>query len=434
MLSKIVKTIWGDISPEEIKKFSLLSGIFFLIVGTYWLLRPFKDTIFLRTVGKLYLPHVKIASALCMVVLVLIYSKMVDTFSRKKLTYLICSFYAVLFSIITFLINFSSFGFSDPVTHKLRLVGWISYVGIESFGTLVITLFWSFVASMVETDEARRGYPIIIFGAQFGSLLGAFLTTQAHIISITALMTGACLAIFSVPLTVSLFMRQYPSTPEIPQERKKNSTGPLEGLRLITTRPYLIGILAVSTLFEIISILLDIQMKLLADAAYDTPEKMLAFFGYFGFSTNLVSLLFALLGTSYFIRTFGLTKCLTMFPIFIGLVIGISWKFSGLWAIFGALVAIKGLSYALNNPCKEIMYIPTSTDIKFKAKSWIDVFGGRSSKGFGGFLATFFPSVASEFVIYSSLVSFAVIGIWIPAAVYVGRTNRRLVQEEKIIS
>lgn len=433
MLSKISRAIWGDITIEEVKKFSLLSAIFFLIVGTYWLLRPFKDTIFLRTVGKLYVPHVKIASAVCMIFLVLIYAKLVDLFSRKKLTYIICSFYTVLFSIITFLINFSALGFSDTITHKWRFIGWVSYIGIESFGTLVITLFWSFVASMVETQEARRGYPIIIFGAQFGSLLGAFLTTQAHIISIALLMSGACLAILAVPFTVSFFMYLYPSTSQTPQEKKKGATGPLEGLRLILTKPYLIGILGASVLFEVVSILLDIQMKRLAAATYNTPEKMLAFFGYFGFATNLLSLAFALLGTSFFIRTFGLTKCLTIFPIFVGIVVCMSWKFYGVWVIFAALVVIKGLSYALNNPCKEIMYIPTSKDVKFKAKSWIDVFGARSAKGMGGFIATLFP-IASQFITYSSIISLAIIGIWIPAAVYVGRTNRRLVQENKIIS
>ena len=44
------------------------------------------------------------------------------------------------------------------------------------------------------------------------------------------------------------------------------------------------------------------------------------------------------------------------------------------------MVTLKGLSYALNNPCKEVMYIPTSKDAKFKTKSFIDMFGSRSAK------------------------------------------------------
>lgn len=43
------------------------------------------------------------------------------------------------------------------------------------------------------------------------------------------------------------------------------------------------------------------------------------------------------------------------------------------------MMFLKALSYSLNNPCKEMLYNPTSTDVKFKAKSWIDIFGQRGT-------------------------------------------------------
>lgn len=51
------------------------------------------------------------------------------------------------------------------------------------------------------------------------------------------------------------------------------------------------------------------------------------------------------------------------------------------------MMVIKGMSYALNNPTKEILYQRTSSAIKFKCKSWIDTFGQRSAKA-GGSLIT----------------------------------------------
>ena len=47
------------------------------------------------------------------------------------------------------------------------------------------------------------------------------------------------------------------------------------------------------------------------------------------------------------------------------------------------MLLLKGFSYCLNNPCKEILYQPTSSSVKFKAKSWIDIFGQRGSKALG---------------------------------------------------
>lgn len=36
--------------------------------------------------------------------------------------------------------------------------------------------------------------------------------------------------------------------------------------------------------------------------------------------------------------------------------------------VFAGLMVLKGLGYSLNNPCKEILYQPTSAPVKFKSK------------------------------------------------------------------
>jgi AAA family ATP:ADP antiporter len=177
---------------------------------------------------------------------------------------------------------------------------------------------------------------------------------------------------------------------------------------------------------------MDYQMKIVAKETYHSVEKVTAFLGLFGQSANFLALVFAFIGTSFFIRRFGLKVCLVMFPITVAGVIGYVWFSPSLWALFGAMVAIKGLSYALNNPCKEIMYIPTSKDVKFKAKGWIDAFGGRSSKALGSGVNAIFTNMAS-LMFYGSLVSLGIVGIWIIAALYVGRTNEKLVQDGVIL-
>ncbi|HNC32356.1 MAG TPA: Npt1/Npt2 family nucleotide transporter, partial [Cyclobacteriaceae bacterium] len=108
--------------------------------------------------------------------------------------------------------------------------------------------------------------------------------------------------------------------------------------------------------------------------------------------------------------------------------VGAVWINPILWTFFAAQVIMKGMSYALNNPCKEIMYIPTSKDVKFKAKSWIDVQGSRSAKALGAGLVA-----ASPLIAFSSIISLCIIGLWVPIAFFVGRTNSKLVQENRII-
>lgn len=60
--------------------------------------------------------------------------------------------------------------------------------------------------------------------------------------------------------------------------------------------------------------------------------------------------------------------------------------------VFTVMMVMKGMSYALNNPTKEILYQMTSTGIKFKCKSWIDTFGQRSAKAGGSLITNAFAS------------------------------------------
>jgi len=47
------------------------------------------------------------------------------------------------------------------------------------------------------------------------------------------------------------------------------------------------------------------------------------------------------------------------------------------------LATIRGLHYALNKPARENLYIPTTKEVKYKSKAWIEVFGTRIFKATG---------------------------------------------------
>ena len=49
----------------------------------------------------------------------------------------------------------------------------------------------------------------------------------------------------------------------------KSKAGFFEGLRIIATRPYVLGIMLVSTLYEVISTIVDYQLKVMA---HNTPD------------------------------------------------------------------------------------------------------------------------------------------------------------------
>ena len=61
------------------------------------------------------------------------------------------------------------------------------------------------------------------------------------------------------------------------EAKSEKKTGPIEGLKLLLSKPYLMGILGIATLYEIIGTILDYQMKFLADEAYGSAEKVAEF-------------------------------------------------------------------------------------------------------------------------------------------------------------
>ena len=132
------------------------------------------------------------------------------------------------------------------------------------------------------------------------------------------------------------------------------------------------------------------------------------FMGVFGQATNSLSFVFSLLGTSAVIRNFGLRLTLLLFPSLCLLVIITVRNFPSLWVVFGAMMLLKGFSYALNNPTKEILYQPTSSAVKYKSKSWIDIFGARGSKALGSVVTDAFSEDTVALVSNGSLVGMAV--------------------------
>ena len=86
------------------------------------------------------------------------------------------------------------------------------------------------------------------------------------------------------------------------------------------------------------------------------PQPFASFMGYFGQMTNTISFVFSLFGTGHVIKTFGLTNVMISYPVLLLVCALIVWIYPSLWVVFSVMMVLKGMSYALNNPCKEILY------------------------------------------------------------------------------
>ena len=79
------------------------------------------------------------------------------------------------------------------------------------------------------------------------------------------------------------------------------------------------------------------------------------------------------------------------------------------------------------------MYIPTSRDVKFKAKGWIDAFGNRSAKALGASFTNWLKASQQILLVAGTFVSLALVGFWAFVALFVGNKFNKLQKEDKII-
>ena len=451
VLPRFLRALWGDLTNDEYKKFGILAVAMMLIIGNYWMLRVTKDALFNLFVGyKEWAPIAKIISPCVMVFAVLGYSKLVDLLKRTSLIYVMSAFYGLAFIALSFFIKYPDMA-SISTTSSLypwvswipgRGIGWFSYLLLESYGSLLIALFYSFIASVMTTDLAKRGYGFLFVFIQIATTIGIlaemFVVKRvgfAPIYFIGGVLV--LLAPFVIKYYVALFADEIAAMSASHKEKKAN-TGFFEGLRLILTRPYVMGVFVVASFYEIIHTIIEYQMACAALSVYTTEHSAFAVFkGYQGLGVNLLSLVFTVVGgTSIFMRKFGLKFCMIAFPVTIGFVVLGSYIFSLagmgnaslMWLLLGATIVIKGLNYALNKPVSEVLYVPTSKDVKFKSKGWVDMFGLRATKSVGGGVNWITP-----LLLYGTIASLGIVAVWVFVAAFVGNTFNKLQDENKII-
>ncbi len=456
MVSSVIRYFYPDIKKEEVLKFSLFALVLFFILGSYWALRLLKDVLVYKIAfpkvlgwadgyGKDLVPTLKMITPFLVAGVVIIYTKLLDMMDKHKLFYVFCSFYAFLFGLTAIaLLILQNFGPEYIGAMPLAALGVAVYFATESFGSLVIALFWSFAVSCNRSDEAKRAFPFMIAVAQIGTIGGSSLLVLG--MSNWAIYALCTVTTVLVMVMINRIVTVLPASQLVSDKvEKKQKPDILAGIRLLFTQPYLLGVFIVSTFYEIVKTIVDFQMK--SQASVIPGFNFEVFMGWFGFWTNFLAFAMALFGTSYIMKRYGLKFCIMLYPVVFSVALVSLYGYyltnpspeNLLWATFGVMMTVTAISYAVNNPTKEMMYIPTSNDAKFKVKGITDTVGSRGSKAAGSAInntlnvgATQALKVAN-LMAFGTLIGIGFIGIWLVAALYVGNKNAQLIRDNQII-
>ncbi|MBM3886934.1 hypothetical protein FJ364_03290 [Candidatus Dependentiae bacterium] len=446
MIHRVIHLLWGDLRGAELKKFIMLATGFFFLIGPYWLLKTLKDSIFVNTVGPEHQPMVKILSLILSLPLVLIYSKLVDILSKEKMVYFLVTLYGTLGMIFVYFFYHPTIGLANTTSDSSRLIGWLFVLYVDSYISLMISLYWAFINDVTTPESAKKGYGLIIFGSQLGGvvfmLLGDVLSADASLYStrgpLICFIAVSCLLVIA-PLTYLLHrfvnkeeLRSYEETADNQvKENKEKGAGIsfLDGLKVILTHPYVAGIFSLIFFHEVISSVMNYQMLWLAKTTYVEPGLVNKFLFDYALAVQIIACAFALIGTSFFQRRFGITFCIVAFPVLLGTSIIAYLIAPSLQTIFYVMLIAKAINFAFNQPAKEVLYIPTSKSIKYKSKAWVDMFGMRFAKGAGSML----NKLAGKAIGVSGFIVIGCIAVWIILANIVGKHFQKAVNEKRVI-
>ena len=177
---RVFERLYGKMTFEEKLRLIWLAGTLFFIIGGYWLLRSLKDPVIATICGVECIPKAKMLSVLVVLVLVFVYNKLIDMFPKHQLFYIVGGFYAGLFTLIACLLAApatAQTSIYNTNASPYRLIGWISYCSIESFGSIGVSLFWAFTNSTYNLEGAKKAYGLMVACAQLGSIAGPTLVS-----------------------------------------------------------------------------------------------------------------------------------------------------------------------------------------------------------------------------------------------------------------
>lgn len=475
LLQSIATPMFGSFEREEFKKFLRMGLSLTFILGSYWTLRTLKNALFTdlavislnfagfscNLVGAKCQPVAKTFSILSLVIFLIGYTQLLDRFSRDRVFYMLSCAYMFGALIFGILLLHPSIGQAsrDIVFARTGMAYWGTqilayawFVFVESYGSLIVALFWAIASDTTLPESAKKGFSLVVAVGQIG---GIFLPSTINGLpqrlgfQTSALSVMLCsITIFASIYFLYNFFKQTPSNLMVSfhgknekAEEAEQEPGFFEGLWLLVTHRYLLGIFFVVAMPDLLIAIFDFHFQLMASDVYSGVE-LAAYMGHYGSVVNLVALACLLLGVGNITRLLGVRTALMLIPvIFGGAILGFI-TLNSLSFLFALMVGSKAINYALNGPAIKQLYIPTTHDTRFKAQAWIETFGSRGSKEGGALFNLGLTPLQSSLgeiagrarhIMYFAYVGFALIFAWIFVAATLGKKYKTAIDEKKVV-
>jgi AAA family ATP:ADP antiporter len=366
--------LFGDVRSGEGRRVLLLLINIFLLLVAYYIIKTVREPLILATGGAELKSYAAAVQAAVLLLYVPAYGWVAAKLARERLIVAVLVFFLACIQV-----------FVLAGMNGMRGLGFIFYVWVGIFSLTTIAQFWSYANDVYSKAEGDRLFPMIAVGSTAGAPLGAaaaewLFHSGASPWFMLELASGLLVAHLLLYLAVRGGARQ-----------GAKATAPIagrNGFALVLQSPYLrlIGVLVillnlVNTIGEyILASLVTAHANELAagQPAFDVSAYIGEFYGSYFFWVNVVSVTVQAFVVSRFVKLVGIAGVLFALPI-------VALGAYGLVA-FGASMALarviktveNATDYSAMNTAKQMLWLPTTREEKYKGKQAVDTFCFRS--------------------------------------------------------
>jgi ATP:ADP antiporter, AAA family len=368
--------VFGDVRAGEGATVLLMCLNVFLLLMAYYILKTAREPLILLAGGAELKSYAAAAQALALIAYVPLYGWLAQKLPRQR-------FLATVILFFVGCIQVFYLGSRAGVPY----LGFVFFVWVGIFSLTTIAQFWSYANEIYARPEGERLFPLIAIGSTAGAPLGAAAAARGfgHGRSPFLMMEVAAAVLLVHLVLYRVIARRMAARAGRPAAEPIKAGN---GFALVLKSPYLrlvalflVLLNIVNTVGEFIlgqAVVAHADARQALDASFNKEAFVGEFYGHYFLLTNLAAIALQAFVVSRLVKRFGLRGAIYALPLVALGAYGSAAFGAALGILLYVKVAENSTDYSVMNTAKQMIWLPTSREEKYKAKQAIDTFFVRA--------------------------------------------------------
>ena len=418
-------SIFADVRREEGFTAVLLMVNVFMLLTSYYLIKPVREALILGESGAVIKSYAGAAQAGIFLLIVPLYGALASRVNRMWLINGVTAFFISNLLIFYMLGNL----------HVSLGVAFFLWVGL--FNVVLLAQFWGFANDIYTQRQGRRLFAILGIGSCLGGIFGSRLAGRLFQPLGPYPMMLAAAAFLCVSMVLTNWTHRHERAGARSRVLSDQPQGSSGGFELVFKHQYLLSIAALVLLSNLVNSTGEFilgktvaehakaAVALAGNAGFNEKQYIGEFYADFFFWVNLLGAALEMFVVSRFLKYFGIGAALFVLPVIAFGSYALLVSVPVLSFIRLVKIAENSADYSIQNTARHALFLQTSREAKYKAKTAIDSFFWRAGDALSALLVFIGTRMAFDirgFAIVNAMLAV----LWLCVAAFIVRFRKEL--------